>query len=249
MKSAMNTSDLKNRAAGRRTKVIKPLDGWHCTYCKKNFTYERSFMTHVCKGKQKLEQLQSLTGQIAYGAYCGWMKAKRFSIPKIETFGTSIHFNAFYRFAQYAQQLGLNADYFVNTIMKVASDIPPSLWTSPEVYSLYLEQYDKLNNPYDQFVDSIEYLNRQAEILNCSPAEVPYKLGFNRFLEAIRTKKMSPWLMFMSKKIMKYISTLDEAEIKLIDSSIVCSAWNVRLAKNQELQKEFQEITLELGLS
>lgn len=244
----MDTYDLKNRAVGRRAKVTIQQDGWHCSYCKKNFAYERSFMTHICKGKQKLEQLQSITGQTAYATYCSWMKAKRHSIPKIETFSTSKQFSPFFRFAQYAQQLGLNTEHFVSTIMKISPDISPTMWTTPEVYSLYLEYYDKLNDPLVQFADSVEYLTKQAEILECELAEVPYRLGFNRFLEAIRTKKISPWLIFLSKKMLKYISTLDESEIKLIDSSVVYSAWSSRLSKNQELQKELIEFVNDLGL-
>ena len=241
----MDVASLKAQASTRRTSTISTF-GWRCQYCKKTFQNEKVFLKHICKEKQRLEELKTPNGQAAYSYYCIWLKFQKFSVPPIDTFSTSRQYRAFINFAKYSIRLNLQPDAFIKLMIK--NDIEPVLWCRDAVYSLYLEQYDRIIHPLEQAVNSIDHLQKIANKEDISLAECLYKLGFKHVLEQIRLRKISPWLLFNSNVCTTFFRSLDPDDITILEGVINTNAWSERIAKHREDCKLIQAAASEIGL-
>jgi len=238
----MDASSIKARASNRRSNVQST--SWKCNYCNKSFIQERSFMQHQCKGKQRVEVMKTPIGQSAFASYGLWMKARRYTVQNITTFMSSQFFTSFIKFAEYCDKLSIDASAFVTCMKMRHPDIlkAPSLWCSSPVYSLYLAYYDDLHDPWEQVIQSQSFIERKAEVLECKPSEVLYRIGFQEVLQAFRLKKLSPWYLYTSRPSADFLRSLDNDDYELFKQVINYDAWYERFSANRDLVTEITEI-------
>lgn len=241
MRTAMDTTSLKLRASNRRASSTTAVE-WKCNYCNKVFVQEKSFMTHQCKGKRRVEQLKTHTGQAAYATYCEWLKYKKYASPNVNTFMASRYYIGFMKFAEYAERLNIDQSAFVKFISQKHPDITPSLWCSSSVYSLYLSYYDSAHDPWEQVLQSQSFVEKQSEIHECKWDEVLPKIGLQAVIEAFRKKKLSPWFLFTSPIGLSFLKSLDSDDYKTFEKIINCEAWAERFKENRELVTQMQDV-------
>jgi hypothetical protein len=238
----MDASSLKSKASGRRSSSEGVNSGWKCNYCNKTFSREKSFLTHECNGKKRFEQMKTPIGQAAYASYNQWMKSKRHSEQSVNTFTTSRYYATFIRFSEYCIKLSIDANSFIKFIAQKHNDLLPTLWMNSSVYALYLKHYDDLNDPWDQVIESQNFVEKKAEILECEPDLTFQVMGFRQVLEAVRLKKISPWFLFTSKIGLKFLHSLEKDDYKIIEGVINYEAWSQRFHDNEKLVLELQAI-------
>lgn len=236
---------LKVSPSNRRTITLIE-EGWKCQYCNKTYTHEKSFMKHKCPKKEKLEELKTPIGQAAYINYSDWMKHKKRSVPPIETFSNSIKYRAFIKFTTYAINLNITASVFVKLMANL--DIDPVLWCIDATYSEYLNHYDKFHDPGEQVVNSLEFLKVLAEKENAEFVNIFNHMGFRRFLEFVRLRKISPWLIFNCDSCSDFMSSLDQEDLCLLSDIVRGSVWGDKLGDNREDCLLLQELITEYGL-
>lgn len=227
--------------------IKKPL--FQCKACKKPFILEHRFVQHKCKKMLREEEIRTAVGRQAWELYRLWMHRKGRRVLTIDAFLTSGLYSCFTRFARYIKDIGLaHPDKFVELMIK--KDYMPSMWLSTEVYTVYLEEYDKTVNPEKQVIDSVHTIDDFCEdksihtaefFSNVSPAEIIYFL---------RKKKLSPWLLLRSKKfVVMYKERFTEEQRAIASSFLNVEAWKKKFKKDAEfVQGKVDVIIRGLGL-
>lgn len=247
----MDRESLRSQAASRRSGDAVATETrvkWHCDYCTRDFTFERAFMNHVCKEKQRAEELRSPIGQAAYACYSEWMRVQRHTVPPIETFAESKFYATFIRFAEYAKRTNLPD---VNSFIKLMVDsgkVPPGLWCRDNVYSMYIKAFDAAVTPETQFLRGIDELQALAAELKVELKDVFPAIGFQTLMELVSKRKLTSWLLLASDRFKAYLLALEPMEKDALAMAINVPAAIERFQQEPYLLKEFSQATKELGL-
>lgn len=218
----MDREALKLRAANRRNgldaeKPSRPK--WSCEYCGHGFAHEVTFMRHHCAERKRLDELRSPVGQSAYIFYSEWMKAKKRSVPPIETFATSRLYTTFVKFADYATRTNMpNTSMFVR--LMVEHDVNPTLWARDQTYALYIQWVDEATPPLLQAADSLEFLYSLADKYECAPNKVWGELTISQLAQHIQRRKLSPWFVLASESFREYMYSLEPQQRRILLDAI-----------------------------
>lgn len=249
----MEREQLRNQASSRRSqseandtpdkKVV-----WNCHFCSRDFVLEKSFMNHRCKERDRIEELKSAVGQSAYAHYSDWMKAKKRSVPPIETFATSKYYSTFIKFAEHAVKTNIpNTKQFIK-LMVEHQDISPTLWCRDNIYSLYLEWYDQAYPPEVQVLESLEFIKEMIEEYKCAPAAIFKEIPVDTLSTYIKRRKLSPWFLSASKVFRDHLVTCSAMEKEKLERSMNIGAMIARIQKDAGLFQFFNRVTLSEGL-
>lgn len=225
--------------------MTQPL--YECKYCKKKFFNERTFMKHDCTQMQRSREIQTSIGQQAYGLYKHWLEKQRRKPPVIEAFMTSAYYSSFIKFAQWCRETGI-PDPVKYVELMVGEKIAPALWRRNDAYQMYLEYIDKRSNPMDQVATTVETLIALSEGLEIPMGDVFAQFSSGEITELIQQRRMSPWLLFCSKKFKEWIGTLHEGERRELMRNIGIEYWTLRFEKAPDVVKNVKVIAEELGI-
>lgn len=252
----MDRETLRSQSAKRRNQVLveeqtKKKVTWACEYCEHEWATETGFMNHRCKERDRLDELKSPMGQAAYSYYSEWMKLNKRSVPPIETFSESKMYSTFIKFANHVVKVRLpNVSGFIRTMVENGK-VQPSLWCRDNVYAMYLQGYDRVVNPTQQFFDSFEEIDTLSMELKCTKAEVFEKIGVEVVLDLVQKRKLSPWFLVSSTAFRNWMSTQKPDDTMRLEDAIQVGALLSRVAhdkKLMELLTQFSQATKELGL-
>jgi hypothetical protein len=243
----MNREVLKSLAKERRNPA-EPVPvptarkvQWVCEYCQHPFASERVFMKHHCRERERLDQLKSPLGQAAYSYYSEWMKLKRRSVPPIETFAESSYYTTFIKFATHTLRVKLpNPAGFIRTMVE-NGDVMPSLWCRDNVYAMYLQGYDKVVSPRDQFVNSFEELLQLAKEYEVANWKIFETLGIPKLLDLLQKRKISSWFLIASPAFHTYMNSQTPDNKALLEEGVQVGAMVMRIQNDEEMMKLFIE--------
>lgn len=191
-----------------------------CDFCGTRFSLETRYMNHRCKQMIRQEEFITPIGQAAWIFYQKWMKAKRKVVPKSSTFLHSKFYNSFIRFAEYIKKSHLpDVDMFI--WLMTDKDISPTIWTSDQVYSQYIEFMDRKATPTKQAEITINSLFDLAQQHNCDVTAVFDTVCANEIIQLIRQRRLSPWLLLNSSKFREFFVKKTSAEERIILENII----------------------------
>jgi hypothetical protein len=242
----MDREVLKSLAKERRNPA-EPLPvptrkvQWVCEYCQHPFASERVFMKHSCRERERLDQLKSPIGQAAYSYYAEWMKLKRRSVPPIETFAESSYYTTFIKFATHVLRVRLpNPIGFIRTMVE-NGDVMPALWCRDNVYAMYLQGYDKVVSPQDQFVNSFEELMQLAKDHEVAHWKIFDTLGIAKLLDLLQKRKISSWFLIASPSFHTFMNSQTPENKALLEEGVQVGAMVMRIQNDEALMKMFTE--------
>jgi hypothetical protein len=244
----MDSTKLKDSAASRRNSVNNITEekksGWVCQHCEKQFVFETGFMNHSCTQGKRAAELKSLTGQAAYLYYCNWLKLQTKSIPTIETFSTSKQYNNFIKFVDWQKRVSIpNVDLFMK--LMVDSKILPVLWCREQTFAIYIEYYESVNTPDQQFLESFNKVLSLSKDLGVDKTQVYTELGVEQILSFIKKRKLSPWFLLSSTKFLPWAKTLQTNEREALVNAININLYASKIQQNPEMFEEFKQVCIE----
>lgn len=220
---------------------------YSCEHCKKSFVMERAFMIHRCEQMDRVELMRTAIGQSAYAYYCAWMTKGRRKAPPADTFRTSTYFRSFIKFAEFIRKVSIpNPDKYIDIM--VEKQISPILWCRNECYSMYLEWNDRLSSPYDQAQITIETIMKIAEVANITPSEVFQKLEPGEIIQLVVERKLSPWILLVSKAFKDKLVTMDVNQHTTLMRLIGIDHWAFKMEENREVIADMKLLVKELGI-
>lgn len=224
---------------------------WLCEYCDKELNNEKVFMRHSCRERTRAMEMETPTGRQAYIHYSEWMRRSKRSVPPITTFTSSSFYLAFMKFAEYVQRVNLpNPSGFIQTMIKY-NNVPPSLWCRDNVYAMYMQSYDAVVSPTQQYIESLDFILQYSADNAMEPREVFGSLGVDKLLELVQKRRLSPWFLVSSKAFRTYMAGCEQFDTDRLEGGIQVGAMIMRIqqnAANTELFSEFSKASLEVEL-
>lgn len=245
----MDREQLKNAAKSRRVNFVDVSDvsakkiTWNCQYCLKDYQSEKVFMNHFCKEKKKLEELQSAVGVNAYAFYTTWMKEKKRSVPPIESFASSMYYGTFIKFAKYVEKTNIpDVSRFIK-LMVENGDVTPTLWCRDSIYAMYVEWYDTMNLPEEQFFKSLEQIKLLMSDYEATPATIFSVIPVKKLVEIIRKRRLSPWFLLATKSFRSFLQNAGHDDKAQISNALNLGVMSNRIRHYSEIFAEFNEAT------
>jgi hypothetical protein len=243
--TVMDRDEIRQSAKSRRSSATIEQSAfkkvvWECEYCSRSFATETGFMDHRCAAKAKLDQLKSPTGQAAYSHYSEWMKQKGRSVPPPETFLESRQYSNFIRFAEWSNKLSIpNPKQFIK--LMIEADVSPVLWCRHNAYTMFLEWYDGVHSPEEQFIESLEELKQLAVDAGCGLSEIYNVLGAAEIAKLVRKRKLSAWLLVTSKVFLMWAQKLPQHEKDMLNEAIDFKTFANKLGSRPDITPLFKK--------
>lgn len=204
-------------------------------------------MRHKCTQMIRAEEVLTIEGRQAYELYKLWLEQQNRKAPSIETFCTSSYYTSFYKFTIWLRQTGIpKPDKYVELMVK--QKIAPAIWRRSEAYAIYLEWHDKLSSPIDQAAITVDTITALAEGLQCPTSDVFRHFQIGEILELVQQRRMSPWLLFCSKRFKEWVNTLDMGDRQLLMKGIGVDFWANKLERSPNTVKDLRELAESLGI-
>ena len=246
----MDREALRAKAASRRNDLEESEPKkvlWRCEFCERDFVQEKSFMNHRCPARDKIDELRGAIGQAAYAHYTEWMKAKKRSVPPIETFAESKLYSTFIRFAEHALKTNIpNVKQFIK-LMVEHNDVSPTLWCRDNVYAMYLEWYDQAYPPEVQVLESLEFLKELVVEYDCTTDWIFKAIPVDTLVLYIKRRKLSPWFLASSKIFRAHLLTCEQLDKEKLERAMNMGAMIARIQKDAGLFQFFNRVTLSEG--
>lgn len=219
-----------------------------CKWCQKSFVHEDRYIRHKCDQMKKFEELQSPTGQAAYQYYQQWMRSNNRMPPPAQTFLTSKFFRTFVNFATFVKKVHLPyTDKFI-WLMK-EKDIPPTIWTNDQVYTMFLEFIDHKTTPLEQLKTTVNTLFRYSEKHEIDVSECFKHMSANDVIIMLRTRQLSPWFLLFSKEFKDLLLQRTSPEQKVIIETLIRpDFWADRIAENQQYVEQIKKCVRQMDL-
>lgn len=238
----MDREALRKAAASRRSDATVPTvksPTWHCEFCLRDFQTENGFMNHHCAERAKLDEMRSPRGTAAYAYYSEWMRLQKRSVPAADRFMNSRQYNYFIKFTDWAEKTAIpNPNQFIKVMVETSTQ--PVLWCRDTTYAMYLQWYDNAYPPIEQFIETFDRLTNHARELGVPISEVYPAMGAREIARLVRRRKLSPWLLVVSHKFLKWVQGLPQVEREILGEAINFGAYAGKLNQNPELARELR---------
>lgn len=230
----------------RRTAVDSP--HFKCKYCGRQFVREHHYLNHKCKEMKRDEELRTPSGQTALNYYQLWMRTMKRNPPSAAAFVTSRYYRTFMNFVEFSKKVDLpKPEKFV--WLMVHKDYPPTIWTTDDAYTTYLEFLDRKTTPLEQASTSIETLLAIADRHDVEPSEVFSVLQVQELIHLLRTRRLSAWLLLFSKKFKHIFANDTTAEQRMIIENLIRPEyWGEKLEEHAEDVKTIKMLVAEMGI-
>lgn len=220
-----------------------PNSKYGCEFCGRTFVRETTVLKHICEYKHRWQEKDKPGNRIAYQLFLQFMKqnsaAKK---PKpYEEFIKSPYYIAFIKFGIYCIDVKcLNPSRFIDWLVK--NKIKIDDWCSDQVYTNFLCEYMRVEDPLDAISRSIETTITMGQELNIKNYDVLRYGNTNKICYLITTGKISPWLLYQSTSGVNFLGNLTTDQQALIMDYINPELWAIKFKKVPEKVTEVKEI-------
>lgn len=218
-----------------------------CEYCGVGFALEPRFLKHKCKMMVRTEELHTVEGTAALNFYNEWFRAQRKQTPRPDAFIHSNTYNAFTRFSKFVKKVRLpEPNKFIR--FAVRKDFPPVMWTSDDVYGLYLEYIDQKGDPLTQAQITFDTIEELEEEYGCTASELFTNVPPNVVIHLLRTRRLTPWILLQSQKFGEFIKHANSDERVVMTAIIRPNFWQKKFRAHKNVAECMKSFVSELGL-
>lgn len=222
---------------------------YECEHCHMSFVREDNYLKHKCKQMIREEQIKTPLGHAAYIFYGKWLKSNNRAVPTIATFLTSKYYNIFFEFARFTKRIKLpDIDLFIK-LMK-SKDLLPQFWTRDDVYVFYNEYLDAQIRPPTHMKYTVQTIFNLCDIFDCDPKDLFQHLNVSEWLQLLRERRISPWILLHSREFVIMFRNLHPSERDLFEQLIRPGYWTYIINKkgNEKFVDLAKLMTKEMGI-
>jgi hypothetical protein len=222
---------------------------FECEYCETKFLTEKQYGKHKCREQERMMNLETPDGDAAYEYYATWFKKKRLPTkrPTKRTFIGSQFYTPFLSFTEFVNKMGIpDTDMYIE--LMVDRGVLPQHWYHADIYDVFI---DHLDNDCPMSVHtrvSIVALDKIATGFDCELSEVYSKLMLGDFINLIQSMNVSPWILLLSPRFKKFLSTCSSHERLSIEEVINVARWKLVMKQNRTLIPETKAFIDQLDL-
>lgn len=214
-----------------------------CDFCGRSFLRESTIAKHICEYKQRWLSKDIVGNRIGFQAWVQFYK-KNTNSKKTKTYDEFIkssYYTAFVKFGSYCAEVNaINIPRFVEWLLK--NQVRIDTWNTDSVYTKFLLEYTKEEDPFDAIHRSVETCIKLAEPENIQPHDLLRYGNKYKICYAITTGKISPWMLYQSHSGVGFMDGLDSSQVKMIIDYIDPEKWALKFHRDPESVKQVREI-------
>lgn len=230
----------------KKTKEIN--NDFVCEFCKKSFIREKSLISHSCEKKRRWLSKDLRGNQIGFQSFVQFYK-KHSAAKKSKTYEEFIHspyYLAFTKFGNYCIEVNvINVSRYVDWLLK--DSIAITDWTSDTIYTKFLIEYLRSEDPFDALARSVNTCLEISEIENIQVSDVLRYGNSNRICRAIVNGKISPWMLYQSESGTQFLNTLNQDHVKIIIDYINPEMWALKFKREPNIAKDVKDTLRKAG--
>jgi hypothetical protein len=229
----MKSDDMKKKKVSELT----------CNFCKKEFVREGSFLNHICEPKRRWQDKDMAGNRIGFTAWLEFFTKHNNNSKKKDymDFIESAYYSAFVKFGNYCVDAQvLNPNRYVDYLLK--NKISVDTWHRDSVYTKFIIDYLKTEDPLDAIARSIETTVKLAEQESIQTKDVLRYGNRNKICYEITKGRISPWMLFQSESGLQFIESLDSTQQKMILEYINPEQWAIKFKRHKNIIPEIKEL-------
>lgn len=215
-----------------------------CEFCHREFVRERTLLSHLCEQKQRWLNKDIKGNRLGFQCWLQFYNKNSMSRTKNKTyeeFIKSAYYTAFVKFGNYCAEVNVvNVSRFVDWLLKENTKLDN--WHSDSVYTTFLQDYLRKEDPFDAIHRGIEHTMLLAKEANIQPHDLLRYGNVNKICYAITTGKISPWMLYQSDSGTRFLDTLNPDHVKMIIDYIDPEQWAIKFKRDLEITKQIREI-------
>lgn len=233
----------------REPKSIKAvLNEWTCSFCKKSFSRESSYINHACEKKRRWlwrDEKYIKIGFIAFQKFFTMsMKSKK---PKTyDDFMDSKYFTSFTKFGRHVLNINaIDVEGFIEFLIK--GNIKLDNWTQDIWYETWIRELTKKESPHRAVERNILLMEQWARENGEDWVNFFRKVPTTLATKWIRTGRISPWLLYSGVGQPLFDRMTDE-QLGLVKEWINPLFWLDRIRDNKAEVDQIRGILTDAGV-
>jgi hypothetical protein len=221
--------------------ISKPKYG--CEFCGRNFLRESTVVKHICEYKHRWLEKDRLSNRLGFQSWLEFYKKNSASKKQktYEVFIKSAYYTAFAKFGSYCVDINaLNVSRFADWLVK--NQIKIDTWTTDSIYTRYLIEYLRTEDPLDAIHRSVETTIELATKETIQGKDYLRYGNVNRICLEITRGRISPWMLYQSNSGVKFLDSLNESHVKMVIDYINPELWKIKFNREPENVKQVKEL-------
>lgn len=221
---------------------------YECEFCEAKFISDEGIREHTCRQKERMQQLNTPLGRVAYSYYKLWFKYRKYLIPAKESFIVSKSYNPFLKFVKYAKKMGIpNVPLYIKFMSQ--EGILPQHWYNDDIYEYFIDYLDKECSHVEHLKITLKSFDRISEALDCDIGEIFDYMRPIDVINLIETRNLSPLVLFFSVKFRNFVKYVaSDVEKHLIDQAMNVNRWKPIIESNADGMKFIKDTLVKVEL-
>jgi len=221
-----------------------------CEFCKKSFIREGSLVNHSCEQKRRWLEKDtkwSLIGLLAYQRFYQLTKAAGSKVHNKEDFLQSKFYNDFVKLGRFISNTNVvNPQGYIDYL--ILNEIKLSKWIDELVYESYIKDLISKEGPQSGIEKSITYIAAWSKETE-NDMQLFYELiNTNVVVNAIRSGRLSPWLIYLAPNSEVLLNRLDDSQLKLLEDILKPAVWQIRKSRFKKECEQLGNLLRSYGL-
>lgn len=232
----------KSNSTKKTEEIDKPLK-YGCDFCGRTFARETTIGKHICEYKNRWLNKDLQSNRIGFQAWMQFYQKNTATKKKktYEDFIKSAYYAAFVKFGAYCVNVNaINISRFTDWLLK--NQIKVDTWCSDTIYTRYLIEYLRTEDPLDGIARSVETTIEWASKDNILPRDYLRYGNPNRICQLISVGKITPWMLYQSQSGVRFLETLNPESAKMIMDYINPEQWALKFHREPENVKQVKEL-------
>jgi hypothetical protein len=231
------------KSSKEKKETVKPLK-YGCEFCKREFARETTLFSHICEYKHRWLERDKQGNRLAFQAWMQFYAKTSMSKTKNKTYEEFIrspYYGAFARFGSYCVDVNaINVSRYIDWLLR--DNIKIDTWNSDTVYSRFLCEYLRTEDPYDAVHRGVEKSFEMGEDAGILAHDI-FRFGNqNKICYAITTGKISPWMLYQSNSGTQFLDTLNPDHVRIIIDYINPEQWALKFKREPEIAKQIKDL-------
>lgn len=234
MKISLNTKKIE---------ATDPTIKYGCDFCNREFQRESTMAKHLCENKQRWMNKDLVGNRIGFQAWLQFYKKNTASKKNktYEEFIRSAYYTIFVKFGSHCANINaINVSRYVDWLVK--NQIKVDTWPTDSVYTRYLIEYLRNEDPFDAITRSVQTTMDLAGNEGILSKDYLRYGNSNKICHNITNGKLSPWLLYQSDSGVKFLDSLNESQVRMVIDYINPELWKIKFNRDPENVKQIKEL-------
>lgn len=219
-----------------------------CTFCKREFVREKSFLNHLCEKKKRYLERDTKYFNIAFQAYDTFLKVScRRKSTTTDHFITSTTYKAFISFGKYVLDINaVSPQDYVDYLIK--NKTPIDDWVKDRVYEGYVRNLALKESPDRAVERNIILMESWANDTGKLIKDFFREISPGLAIQWIRSGRISPWVLFNCASGVELLQKFSDEQLMIGGEALNKKLWQGKFSRHLEYVYEIQDRLAEVGL-